>query len=83
MKIDFPLFSHLTGKNIYFFLALIYEIFPRLGEIYFGELLGGKILRKASIQNGWHKLEEQWLSFVVFENIRVWFSFYVLWEFNV
>ena len=52
MKIDFPLFSHLTGKNIYFFLALIYEIFPRLGEIYFGELLGGKILRKASIQNG-------------------------------
>ena len=29
-----------------------YEIFPRLGEIYFGELLGGKIFREANIQNG-------------------------------
>ena len=28
------------------------EIFPRLGEIYFGGLLGGKILREANIQNG-------------------------------
>ena len=64
MKIVFQLFSRLAGKK-YYFLAFIYEIFSRLGEIYFGELFGGKILRKANIQNGWHKLEEKWLSFVV------------------
>ena len=29
-----------------------------MGEIYFGKLLGGKILREANIENGWHKLEE-------------------------
>ena len=62
----------------------MYETFPRLGEIYFDELLGGKIFREANIQNRWHKLEEKWLSFVVFEhNIRAWFLFYVLWEFNI
>ena len=49
MKIVFPLFSRLTGK---YFLAFMYEMFPRLGEIYFGGLLGGKILREANIQNG-------------------------------
>ena len=37
---------------------IIYEIFPRLGEIYFGELLGGKILREANTQERLHKLEE-------------------------
>ena len=51
------------------------EIFPRLGEIYFGELLGGKILREANIQNGLLKLEEKWFSFVVFEHIRARFMF--------
>ena len=51
MKIAFSLFSRLTGKRFYF-LAFIYEIFPRLGEIYLGKLLGGKILREANIQNG-------------------------------
>ena len=71
----FPLFSRLT--------AFIYEIFPRLGEIYFAELLGGKILREVNIQNGWHKIEQKWLSFAAFENIRAWFSIYVWWEFFV
>ena len=61
----------------------MYEIFPSLGEICFGKLLGGKILREANIQNEWHKLEEKRLSFFVFENIRVWFSFYIWWEFYV
>ena len=51
MEIVFPLLSRLTMKKHYF-LAFIYEIFPRLGEIYFGELLGGKILREANIQKG-------------------------------
>ena len=51
------------------------EIFPRLGEIYFGGLLGGKILREANIQNGLLKLEEKWFSFVVFEHIRANFMF--------
>ena len=72
MKIVFPLFSHFTGKKI---------LFPCLGEIYFDGLLGEKILREANIQKGWHKLEEKWLSFVVFEHIGAWFSFYVWWEF--
>ena len=43
--------SHSAGKR-YYFLAFIYEIFPRLGDIYFGGLVGGKILREANIQNG-------------------------------
>ena len=34
----------------------MYETFPRLGEIYFDELLGGEIFREANIQNRWHKL---------------------------
>ena len=51
MKIVFPLFSRLTGKKI-LFPRVHYKIFPRLGEIYFGELLGGKILRETNIQNG-------------------------------
>ena len=33
-------------------------MFPRLGEIYFGGLLGGKILREANIQKV-DKLEEK------------------------
>ena len=37
---------------------IIYEIFPRLGEIYFGELLGGKFFREANTQERLHKLEE-------------------------
>ena len=64
MKIVFLLFSRLTGKKNSF-LAFIYEIFPCLVGIYFGGLLGGKILREGNIQNGWHKLEEKWLSFIV------------------
>ena len=69
MKIVFPLLFLLTRENILFARVHIRKI-SRLGEIYFGELLGRKILRKANIQNGWHKLEEKWLSFVVFGNIR-------------
>ena len=61
----------------------MHEIFPSLGEICFGKPLGGKILGEANIQNEWHKLEEKWLSFVVFENTRGWFPFYVWWEFYV
>ena len=48
---SFPVVFPLNWEN-YYFLAFIYEIFPRLGEIYFGGLLGGKILREANIQNG-------------------------------
>ena len=51
MKIVFQLFYRLTGK-IYYLLAFIYKIFPRLSEIYFGGRLDGKILREANIQNG-------------------------------
>ena len=69
MKIPSPLFSRLTGKR-YYFLAFIYKMFPHLGEIYFGGLLGGKILREANIENGLHKLQEKWINFVVFEHIR-------------
>ena len=61
----------------------IYEIFPRLGEIYFGELLGRKIFREANIQNEWQKLEEKLLSFAVLEHTKAWFSFYVWWEFYI
>ena len=50
MKIVFSLFFTLPRKR--YFPAFIYEIFPRLGEIYFGGLLGAKILREANIQNG-------------------------------
>ena len=50
MKIVFTLFSRLTGK-IYYFIAFIYKIFPRLGDICFGGLLDGKILTEANIQN--------------------------------
>ena len=50
----------------------MYEIFPRLGEIYFGGLLRGKILEEANIQSGWHKLDEKWLSFVIFEYVKTW-----------
>ena len=45
-----PLGRDLPGKR-YYFLAFIYEIFPSWGEIYFGGLLGGKILREVNIQN--------------------------------
>lgn len=51
MKIVSPLFSRLTGKRCYF-LAFICQIFPQLGENYFGGLLGGKILLESNIQNG-------------------------------
>ena len=53
MKIVFPLFSCLPGKKIFFpRFHVMYDIFPCLGEIYFGEMLGWKVLRKANIQNG-------------------------------
>ena len=48
---DFPIVFSLNREKDYF-LAFIYEIFLRLGEIYFGELLGGKLLREANMQNG-------------------------------
>ena len=41
LKIVFPFFSRLTGKK-YYFLAVIDDVFLRLGEICFGRLLGGK-----------------------------------------
>ena len=71
LKIDLPLFSRLTGKKVLFSRVHIQNI-PRL--IYFGGLLGEKILQEANIQNGWPKLEEKWLSFAVFEHIRCWYS---------
>ena len=44
-----------------------YEIFPRLGEISFGGLLGGEILQENNIQYGWHKLQGKCPSSVVFD----------------
>ena len=49
LKIDLPLFSRLTGKKVLFSRVHIQNI-PRL--IYFGGLLGEKILQEANIQNG-------------------------------
>ena len=51
------------------------KYFSAWARYYLELMLGGKISRETNIQNGWHKLEEKWLSFVVFENIRAWFSF--------
>ena len=75
MKIVFLLFSHLTEKKIFPHVH-IRNISPP------GQDLGGKILREAYIQDGWHKPKENWLSFVVFEHIRAWFSFYVWGDFT-
>ena len=36
----------------------MYEIFPRLVDIYFDRLLGGNILWETNIQNEWHILEK-------------------------
>ena len=49
MNVYFPLFFPLTGKRYYYFFTFIYEIFPRLGDIYFGVLLGRKTLREVNI----------------------------------
>ena len=51
LKIDLPLFSRLTGKKVLFSRVHIQNI-PHLSEIYFGGLLGEKILQEANIQNG-------------------------------
>ena len=48
MNVVFLLFFRLTGKRYYFFM-FIYEIFPRLSDIYFGGLLGKKTLREVNI----------------------------------
>ena len=36
-----------------------------------------KILQEANIQNGWHKLEEKWLTSVVFKYMRAWYSHFM------
>ena len=51
MEIVFPLFFRLTGKKILFPCVHIRNI-SLPGEIYFGELLGGKTLRETNNQNG-------------------------------
>ena len=45
-------------ENKDYSLAFIYEIFPRLSDIYFGGLLGREILWETKIQNCRHILEE-------------------------
>ena len=48
---SFPVaFSFNREKD--YFLAFIYEIFPHLGEIYFGELLSGKNFEKQIFKMG-------------------------------
>ena len=50
MEMVSSLLSCITGE-IYYFLAFIYNLFPCLGEIYFSELLGRKILREAKMSD--------------------------------
>lgn len=45
MKIVFAVVLLLNKKNRYCFFAFIYELFPQLGEIYFGGLLMVKMAR--------------------------------------
>ena len=51
MEIVFPLFFRLTGKKILFPCVHIRNI-SLPGEIYFGELLGGKTLREPITKMG-------------------------------
>ena len=74
---SFPVVFLLDRKKDIISLRSYIANIPRLDEIYFCGLLSMKILREANIQNGWQKLEEKRLNFVVFEYIRAWFSFYV------
>ena len=76
MRIVFPLFAWLTWKKD-IFLAFTYEMFPRLGEMYFGGLVGGKILREVNIKNEFHWLQEKLHSFGVFEHTRVRYSYFM------
>ena len=69
MKIVFPLFCRLTGKKILFPRVHIRNISPP-GRYLFCRAGRCEILRETNIQNGGHKLEEKWLSFVVFANTR-------------
>ena len=47
----FPAFPLNRGEK-YYFLTFIYEMFPRLGEIYFFGLCGWKILQETNLQKG-------------------------------
>ena len=72
MKTVSPLFCRLTTKKILFPCVHTRNI-SRLDKIYFGGLLGGKILQKTNVQNACHKLEEKWLNSVVFKHIRAFY----------
>ena len=62
MKIVFPL----NWEKISFPRVLIRDISPHGRDLFWQ----GKTLRETDIQNGRHKLEEKWLSFLVFERIK-------------
>ena len=62
MKIVFPL----NWEKILFLRVVMRNISPH-GRDLFSQ---GKTLREADIQNGRHKLEEKWLSFLKFEHIK-------------
>ena len=49
MKVIFPLFSQLLSHCL---LAVIYEIFPHWGKVYFGGLLGETFCEEAIFKMG-------------------------------
>ena len=70
MKIVFPLFSRLTVEINILSSRSYVKCFPGCVRFNFGELLGGEILWKTIMQNGWHKLGEKLLSFGFHNDIR-------------
>ena len=76
----YPVVFLLTGK-IYINSG---QIFPRLGKIYFGCLLGGKILQETNIRNRWHKLDKKLLSCTVHNHVRAAYTYFIcVWKFYV
>ena len=67
-----PVVFLLNWGNRYYFLAFICEIFPRLDEINYSWLLGGKVSKEINIQNGFHKPDEKLLNSVVYNHTRTW-----------
>ena len=75
-----PFFSPLNRENIY--IIYLHQIFPQLGEIYFGGLTGGKILQKPIFKMADTNLKKNCsiLLYVTISELDTLISFYMCGE---
>ena len=76
MKIVFAVVLLLNKKNRYCFFAFIYELFPQLGEIYFGGLLMVKMAR-TNFKKAYSVLLSVTISGLCTSIICFWGKFYI------